>query len=57
MSEKPARGGSRKGAGRKPTGKNTVTRSVSMPAPVWDELDRQRGAESRGKFIERILPK
>jgi hypothetical protein len=45
------RGGKRPGSGRKPTGKKTVTRSVSMPPEVWAALDAARGGHSRGRWI------
>jgi hypothetical protein len=56
-------GGPRKGSGR-PKGKKSanakgrtaVTRSVSMQPESWAKLDRLRGTQSRGKFIESILP-
>jgi len=50
-----AHGGPRKGAGRKPTGKTVVTRSVSMPPAVWQAIDRQRGTLSRGKWIAALV--
>jgi hypothetical protein len=57
MKKKPAptRGGAREGAGRKPTGKTTVTRSVSMPPDVWQRIDALRGSMSRGKFIAGLI--
>jgi hypothetical protein len=48
-------GGKRPNAGRKPTGKTVVTRSVSMPPAVWDAIDRQRGMMSRGKWIAALV--
>jgi hypothetical protein len=51
----PTHGGPRKGAGRKPTGKTTVTRSVSMPPDVWQRIDALRGSMSRGKFIAGLI--
>ncbi len=55
-------GGRRKGAGRpkgrktkNPRGKIAVSRSVCLQPESWAELDRQRGALSRGKFIEQRL--
>ena len=59
---KPTHGGPRKGAGR-PQGKKSsnakgrtaVTRSVSMQPESWAKLDRLRGTQSRGKFIESKL--
>ena len=61
--KKPTHGGPRKGAGR-PAGKKSVngkgrtavTRSVSMQPESWAKLDLQRGTQSRGKFIESLLP-
>ena len=55
-------GGQRKGAGR-PAGKKSanakgrtaVTRSVSMQPESWQKLDRDRGEQSRGKYIETKL--
>lgn len=59
---KPTHGGPRKGAGRKAGGKNAnpkaskaVTRSVSMQPESWQKLDRDRGTQSRGKYIESKL--
>ena len=57
---KPKRGGSRPNAGRKPTGKTAITRSVSMPPEAWAGLDYCRfnaGKSSRGKFIALLLRK
>ena len=39
------------------TGKVAVTRSVSMPEPVWDRLDEIRKPLSRGEWIMSRLPK
>jgi len=59
MSKKPAtHGGPRKGSGRKlgsGKGRTAVTRSVSMQPESWDKLDRARGDQSRGKYIETKL--
>jgi len=41
--------------GRPPTGRKSITRSVSMPEPEWTELDRQRGNLSRGKWIAEMM--
>ena len=52
-------GGPRKGSGRKlgsGKGRTAVTRSVSMQPESWAKLDRARGDQSRGKYIESILP-
>jgi hypothetical protein len=55
-------GGPRKGSGRpkgakskNAKGRTAVTRSVSMQPESWAKLDRQRGDQSRGKFIESKL--
>ena len=63
MSKKPTtHGGPRKGSGRpngakskNAKGRTAVTRSVSMQPESWDKLDRQRGDQSRGKYIESRL--
>ena len=47
----PTHGGNRPGAGRKATGKTTVSRTVSMPGETWAALDDARGAQPRGVFI------
>jgi hypothetical protein len=52
------RGGARKGAGRKAgsgKGRTVISKTVAMTAERWDKLDRQRGTQSRGKFIESKL--
>jgi hypothetical protein len=62
MSKPTTHGGPRKGAGR-PAGKKSanakgrtaVTRSVSMQPESWQKLDRDRGDQSRGKYIETKL--
>jgi len=50
------RGGSRKGAGRKPIG---ITRKVSLTLPqeYWDEIDRccQRGDYSVSEVLRSII--
>jgi hypothetical protein len=63
MSKPTTHGGPRKGAGRpkgakskNAKGRTAVTRSVSMQPESWDKLDRARGDQSRGKYIESILP-
>mgnify|MGYP000200090907 FL=1 len=60
MSKKPTtHGGARKGAGRKSgsgKGRTYVPKTVAMSEESWDKLDRQRGDQSRGKYIESILP-
>ena len=60
MSKKPTtHGGARKGAGRKSgsgKGRTYVPKTVAMSEKSWDKLDRQRGDQSRGKYIESILP-
>jgi len=63
MSKPTTHGGPRKGSGRpkgakskNAKGRTAVTRSVSMQPESWANLDRLRGTQSRGKFIESILP-
>jgi hypothetical protein len=63
MSKPTTHGGPRKGSGRpkgakskNAKGRTAVTRSVSMQPESWDKLDRARGDQSRGKYIESILP-
>jgi hypothetical protein len=51
-------GGARKGAGRKSgsgKGRTYVPKTVAMSEESWDKLDRQRGDQSRGKYIESKL--
>ncbi len=51
-------GGSRKGSGRKAgsgKGRTYVSKTVAMSKESWAKLDRQRGDQSRGKFIEKNL--
>ena len=51
-------GGARKGAGRKTgsgKGRTYVPKTVAMSLESWDKLDRQRGDQSRGKYIESRL--
>jgi hypothetical protein len=63
MKKTTTHGGPRKGSGRpkgakskNAKGRTAVTRSVSMQPESWDKLDRARGDQSRGKYIESILP-
>jgi hypothetical protein len=63
MKKPNTHGGPRKGAGRpkgakskNAKGRTAVTRSVSMQPESWAKLDRQRGTQSRGKFIEALIP-
>jgi len=42
------------GGSRKATGRKVITRSVSMRTKSWNDLDRARGALSRGKWIEKL---
>jgi hypothetical protein len=52
-------GGARKGAGRKSgsgKGRTYVPKTVAMSEESWAKLDLQRGDQSRGKYIESILP-
>jgi hypothetical protein len=48
------RGGKRAGAGRPigtTRGRNTVTRSISLPPETWQAIDAARGSAPRGKWI------
>jgi hypothetical protein len=49
------RGGKRPGSGRKPTGPKTLTRSLSLPAQVWQALDAKRGTDPRGVYVARAM--
>jgi hypothetical protein len=51
-------GGPRKGAGRKlgsGKGRTNISKTVSMHPESWAKLDRDRGSQSRGKYIESKL--
>lgn len=54
---KPTRGGSRPNAGRKPTGKNTVTKSISLVPEMWEKLDKMRGEQTRSAWISSKIKK
>jgi hypothetical protein len=49
------RGGKREGAGRKPSGTRTQTRSINLTPETWKKLDWLRGDISRSKFISHII--
>jgi hypothetical protein len=54
MKTKNTWGGPRPGAGRPKgsgKGRKVVTRSINLPPETWAEIDRQRGALSRSKWI------
>jgi hypothetical protein len=62
MTKPTTRGGRREGAGRpkgsknaNPKGRTALTCSVSMHPESWAKLDRDRGSQSRGKYIESKL--
>ena len=59
VSEEKQHGGARAGAGRKPItpGEKVVTSSVTMPKSAWIKLDREKGLESRGRFLARLIAK
>lgn len=48
---KPTRGGSREGAGRKPTGRTVTTSSINLPPELWDKMDALRGNSTRSSWI------
>jgi len=51
---KPTRGGSRKGAGRKPgsgKGRTVTTSSINLAPELWDRLDALRGQLTRSAWI------
>jgi hypothetical protein len=59
MKKTTTHGGPRKGAGRKAgsgKGRTYVSKTVAMSEKTWQKLDRLRGTQSRGKFIESLLP-
>jgi hypothetical protein len=59
MKKTTTHGGPRKGAGRKAgsgKGRTYVSKTVAMSEKTWQNLDRLRGTQSRGKFIESLLP-
>jgi len=45
-------GGKRTGAGRKATGRNASTRSITLPNPLWNHIDSARGELSASNFIK-----
>lgn len=51
MKPKPTRGGSREGAGRKPTGRTVTTSSINLAPELWDKLDAIRGELTRSAWI------
>jgi hypothetical protein len=54
MKKTTARGGKRPGAGRKAgsgNGRQSISRTISMPQSEWNRLDAIRGTQSRGKFL------
>jgi hypothetical protein len=58
MKNQSTHGGPRKGAGRKAgsgKGRTYVSKTVAMSEESWQKLDRLRGTQSRGKFIESKL--
>jgi len=44
-------GGKRLGSGRKPTGRKSESKSISLLKEQWDKVDKLRGVTSRGKWI------
>ena len=54
LREEKSHGGRRRGSGRKP-GKKTVSKTISMPSFWWDKFDADRGDNSRGCWLTRIM--
>jgi len=48
-------GGTRAGAGRKPTGRTVSSRTVTLPNSLWAKLDRLRGKASISRFLARKI--
>ena len=50
------RGGARRGAGRKATGKNVVNSTISLPIESWEKLEKLAEAQgiSKNKLAARI---
>jgi hypothetical protein len=51
-------GGARKNAGRKKgsgKGRVVLSKTITMRPESWEKLDRARGRQSRGKYIESKL--
>lgn len=51
------RGGARRGAGRKATGKNVVNSTISLPIESWEKLAELAEAKglSKNKLATRVL--
>ena len=51
------RGGARRGAGRKATGKNVVNSTISLPIESWEKLEKLAEAQgiSKNKLAARII--
>lgn len=57
---KPARGGKRKGAGRKPgsgKGRAAQTASISMAPELWEKAEKLRGDKTRSAWIAEKVKK
>jgi hypothetical protein len=55
MNDQPKRGGARRGAGRKPTGRTTVNLTVSISPEAKSNIDA--AAESRGLSTSALVEK
>ena len=51
------RGGARRGAGRKATGKNVVNSTISLPIESWEKLEKLAEAQgiSKNKLAARAV--
>ena len=60
QTKKAAHGGKRvagpgKKLGRPPTGRTVVSSSITMSPDMWALLDRERGEETRSRYLVRII--
>jgi hypothetical protein len=49
------RGGKRLGCGRKPTGRISITRSITLKKDEWNNVDSHRKELSPSKYFSSIL--
>ena len=52
-------GGKRHGAGRKPVGEENKAshRSITLPATLWQKVDRLKGELSASKYLAKLVEK